>query len=83
MTQATRTAIDLCGHLKGDPVIVAFSDGGEPERGILVDAGWDAIEVLQTDGKTEWTRRFSLSGDADTPHVTAVWIATPQTEALF
>ena len=83
MSQIAVTAVDLYGHLKGDRVIVEFSDGDEPETGVLVDAGWDAIEVLKSDGQHEWTARYSLSGDAFTPHVTAVRIAPVQTEALF
>lgn len=83
MSQTTTTAVDLCGHLKGDCVSVEFADGGEPETGILVDAKWSFVEVRQTDGAHEWTRRFSLRGDADTPRVTAVRIVPVQTDGLF
>jgi hypothetical protein len=77
------TAADRFGHLVGQHVTVTFSDDGEPEVGTLAGAGWDAIEVTQTDGTDEWTSRFSLAGDDETPHVIGMRPTPVQAESLF
>jgi hypothetical protein len=81
-TATLLTAADRYGHLVNGHVVVTFSDGGV-EAGILEAAGWDTLAVLHTEGRDQWQALYSLTGDADTPHVTGVAIDQPQTEALF
>lgn len=80
---ATATATRRFGHLIEEHVIVTFADAHQ-EAGVLTGCGWDTIEVLHTYGADhQWTAVYSLTGDADTPHVVAVTVDGPQTEALF
>ncbi len=79
-----KTALDLFGDLRGKFVIVTFADGHE-ESGLLSKVGWDLIEVdhIDTVGGGMWTATYTMTGDADTPHVVGVVEDMPQQEALF
>jgi hypothetical protein len=64
---------------------VTFSDGASV-TGWLVSCGWDLIEVEHADiagGGHFWTATYTLTGDADTPHVVSVAPVPVQDEALF
>jgi hypothetical protein len=79
---AAAIAADRYADLIHEHVVVTFSDGGT-EAGILDAAGWDTLAVLHTEGRDQWQALYSLTGDADTPHVVSVTIDQPQTEALL
>jgi hypothetical protein len=73
------------GHLRREPVVVTFSDGGA-KAGWLAGAHDDVIEVEHIDmtgGGHIWTAQYTLTGDADTPHVVDVAVIPAQAETLF